>query len=35
LHYFHLLIDEKLKSERAAIYGMLGTGHQLGKGFSP
>jgi hypothetical protein len=27
-------IDEKLKSGRAAIYGMLGTGLQLRKGFS-
>jgi hypothetical protein len=28
-------IDEKLKSGRAAIYGMLGAGLQLRKGFSP
>jgi hypothetical protein len=28
-------IDEKLKSGRAAIYGMLGAGLQLIKGFSP
>ena len=28
-------IDEKLKSGRAAIYGMLGAGLHLRKGFSP